>query len=184
MSKIIFEGTTSDGTPYLIRYPRRDDLQEMLKYINELSKEKTFITFQGEEVSLKEEEDFLNNALKKIPEAKVILLLAIYKNKVIGVSDVHMQSRVSSHIGKFGLSIAKEYRGKGIGKKLMGLVLDEARKNLKGLRILELDCFANNPIACQLYKSLGFKEYGRLPKGIAHGGEFIDDILMYYEIKT
>lgn len=184
MSKIIFRGKTSDGTPYLIRYPKRTDLQKLWRYINELSEEKTFISFQGEEISLKDERAFLNNAIKKIKDGRGMLLLVESGGKIVGVSDVHMKPRISAHIGVFGISISKKFRGKGVGKKLMELVLDESKKNLKNLRILELDCFANNPIAAEMYKSFGFKEYGRLPEGIAHKGGFVDDILMYYEVKT
>lgn len=184
MSKIIFKGKTADDIPYLIRYPKRSDLSNMWKYINELSKEKTYILLQGEEISLEEERKFLNGAIKNIKEGKGILLLAEVNGKIIGISDVSVRPRVSSHVGVFGISVSKEFRGKGVGKKLMEIVLEESPKVIKNLRILELECFANNPIATQLYKSLGFKEYGRLPKGISHRGEFVDDILMYYEVKS
>lgn len=112
-----------------------------------------------------------------------MLLLAESNNKIIGVSDIRMKSRIASHIGTFGISMAKDFRGKGIGKKLMQVVIQEAKKNLTGIRILELECFASNPTAPLLYKSCGFKEYGRLPKGLSRKGEFIDDILMYKEIQ-
>lgn len=182
MSKIVFKGTAKDGIPYLIHYPKRSDLTEIWRYINELSKEKTFISFQGEEISLKDERTFLNSSIKKIKEGKAILLIAQCNNKIVGVSDVNMRPRISSHIGILGISIAKNIRGKGIGKKLMEAIINESRKNLKNLRMLELECFASNPVALDLYKSFGFKEYGRLPNGIAHKGNFVDSILMYKEI--
>lgn len=183
MSKIVFKGQTTDGTTYLIRYPKRTDLLELLRYINELSKEKTFISFQGEEITLEEERKFLNDSIKLINNKKGILFLAESEGKIIGVSDVRMRQRISSHIGVFGISIAKDFRSRGIGTKLMKSAIDESVKNLAGLKIIELDCFANNPIAPDLYRSCGFKEYGRLPKGLKHKGEFVDDILMYYEVK-
>lgn len=70
MSKIVFRGVAQSGTPYLIRYPKRSDLQELLRYINELSKEKTFISFQGEEVSLEDERKFLNDSIRLIRDKK------------------------------------------------------------------------------------------------------------------
>lgn len=184
MNKIVFKGETQDGIPYLIRYPKRTDLQELWLYINKLSKEQTYISFQGEEISLKDERVFLNSSIKKIKEGKAILLIVQSNKKIIGVSDVNMRSRSNSHIGVFGISVSKDFRGKGVGKKLMELVINESKKNLKNLRILELECFANNPIAPDLYKSFGFKEYGRLPNGIAYKDGFVDDILMYYEVKS
>lgn len=181
MSKVIFKGQTADGIPYIIRYPKRTDLQELWRYINELSKEQTFISFQGEEITLKDERSFLNDALKKIRERKGLMLIAESESKIIGVSDVRMGVRISSHIGTFGISIAKDFRGKGIGKKLIKTIIAESKK-LAGIKIIELECFASNTAACELYKSCGFKEYGRLPKGLSHKGSYVDDILMYYEI--
>lgn len=183
MSKIVFEGKTRDNVPYTIRYPKRTDLTELLRYINELSKEQTFISFQGEEISLKDERTFLNESLKKIKEKNGLLLLVESGGEIIGVSDVRMQPRIASHVGTFGISIAKNFRGKGIGKKLIQVVMEECKK-LNGIKILELECFANNPVAPNLYRSCGFKEYGRLPKGVSHKGKFVDDIFMYYEVKS
>ncbi len=184
MNNIVFEGKTPDGIPYIIRYPKDTDLTSMWRYINELSKEQTYISFQGEEISPEEEKEFLNSSLKNISEKKGLMLIVELKGEIVGVSDVRPQPRVSSHVGVFGISLAKEVRGKGIGKKLMQLALDVASRDLKGLRILELECFGNNPVAPQLYKSLGFKEYGVLPGGIAHKGKFVDCIYMYYEIPS
>ena len=183
MSKVVFKGQTPDKIPYIIRYPKRTDLTELHRYINELSKEKTFISFQGEEISLKDERTFLNDAIKKIEQRKGLLLLVEIDRKIIGVTDVRMNVRIASHIGTLGITIAKDFRGKGIGKQLLKTVMEESKK-LDGIKILELECFANNPVAPALYKSCGFKEYGRLPRGIAFGEGYVDDILMYYNLQN
>ena len=64
----------------------------------------------------------------------------------------------------------------------MTKVIEEAKKRLKGLRIIRLSVFGNNPIAQKLYKKMGFSEYGKLPKGLLHKDAFIDHIYMYKEI--
>lgn len=184
MSKIIFRGKTSDGIPYLIRYPKRTDLQEMWRYINELSKEKTYINYQGEEISLKDEGKFLNESLKKIRSGEAIVLIVENEGKIVGISDVHKRIRAEKHTALFGISLAKDFRSKGIGKKLMESILKEVKTKMKDLRIIRLACFAQNSAACGLYKSLGFKEYGKLPGGLLYRGQPQDEILMYYEVKT
>lgn len=183
MSKIVFRGQTKDNTPYIIRYPKRTDVNELHRYINELSKEKTFISFQGEEISLKDEKAYVNSQLKKIRENNSIQLVVEINNKIEGVSGIDTKGRVNTHVGIFGISISKNFRGQGIGKKLIETVLDECRKKLKHIKIVHLECFANNETACTLYKSVGFKEYGRLPKGISYQNGFVDEILMYYNIQ-
>lgn len=182
MSKIVFKGKTADGIPYLIRYPKRTDLSELWRYINDLSKERTFISWQGEDISLKDERSFLNSLLRKIRDGKSVFLVVESEGKIIGDSGIDTKGRVNNHVGTFGLSVAKDFRGKGIGKRLMELVLEETKKNLKHIKIIHLECFANNETACNLYKSVGFKEYGKLPNGIAYRDGFVDEILMFKEI--
>lgn len=183
MNKIVFKGAANDGTPYLIRYPKRTDVRELWRYINELSKEKIFISFQGEEISLEEERIWVNSVLKKIKDKKSVQLLVESDKKIVGVSGIDTKGRINTHVGIFGISLAKDFRGKGIGKKLIELVLSEAKENLQHLKIIHLECFATNDIACNLYKSVGFKEYGKLPGGIAYKDGFVDEVMMYYAIK-
>ena len=182
MIKIILEGKTKDGLPYIIRYPKLSDAIELHRYINELSQEKTYVSFQGEEISLDDEIEYVKSSIKKIEEKKSVQLVVECNDKIIGVSGVESRPRVASHVGVFGISIAKGFRGQGIGKKLIESVLEETKDNLKHIKIVDLECFADNKTACALYKSVGFKEYGRLPKGIRHKDQFVDEILMYKEI--
>lgn len=182
MSKIVFKGKTASGIDYLIRYPKRTDVEELCRYINELSKEKTFISFQGEEISLKDERLYVNSQLKKIKDKKSVQLVVEINNRIEGVSGIDTKGRVNNHIGLFGISISKNFRGQGIGKKLIETVLDECKKNLNHIKIIHLECFATNETACNLYKSVGFKEYGKLPNGIAYKDGFVDEVLMYKEV--
>lgn len=183
MSNIVFEGRTADGLSYLIRYPERGDLQELWRYINELSQEKTYISLQGEEISLAEERKFLNGVLKNIRKKDGVYLVVESDGKIVGISDISRRGRAEKHVGLFGITLAKEFRGKGIGRKLMESVLAETKKNIAGLKLIRLVCFSENKTACSLYQSLGFKEYGKLPGGILYRGEPTDEILMYYEVK-
>lgn len=182
MSKIVFEGKTKDSIPYLIRYPELSDAGEMHRYINELSREKTYVSFQGEEISLEDEVEFVKSVINKIDEKKSILLIVESNDKIIGISNLDSKPRVNNHVGTFGISIAKNFRGQGIGKKLIESVLEETKENLKHIKIIHLECFADNETACNLYKSVGFKEYGRLPNGINYQDKLVDEILMYKEV--
>ncbi len=49
------QGILWQENDYLIRYPNHNDIFQLLQYINDLSAEKTFIRFQGEQLSLEEE---------------------------------------------------------------------------------------------------------------------------------
>lgn len=180
---VVFKGKTDQGLDILIRYPTLEDLEVMFTYINTLSKEQTYIRYQGEEITFEQESRYLAKQLEKINKNQAVQLLAFNTNQLIGISDILMKDRVENHIGIFGITVAKEFRGKGIGKVLMERVLEEGLRKLSQLKIATLEVFANNHRAIQLYQKFGFKQYGLLPKGIKHKNNLIDAILMYKTIR-
>jgi len=182
-NEIIFETKTKNGKTVSFRYPTINDVEILKNFINKISLEKTYITFQGEQQTLEEETKWLESVLKNIKENKCVNILAFIENKLVASSDITLKSLVKKHVGVFGIIVDIDYRGEGIGKLLMELTISESVKNIKGLKIIELEVFANNPIAFNLYKKMGFIEFGRLPKGIKHKEKFIDAVLMYKKVK-
>lgn len=177
--KIVFQGKIKSDKKILIRYPLLSDVYKLMDFMNTVSKEKTFIRFQGEQLTLEEEEKYLKDYLEKIKNKKGIKLIVFIDNKFIGVADITMQSSVESHIGIFGIIVADGFRGEGIGKLLMENVIAEALKEIPELKIIQLSVFANNPVAIEFYQQMGFREFGNLPEGILHKGKFVDHIYMY-----
>ncbi|MGA2911096.1 MAG: GNAT family N-acetyltransferase [Candidatus Levyibacteriota bacterium] len=181
--KIVYQGKTKTGKEVVIRYPEKDDVTEMMRYINDLSKEKTFIRFQGEQTSFEEESKYLKGILANIKNKKAVQFLVFLGNELIANSDIHMLDKTEKHVGIFGIAVARDYRNEGIGKLLMDLLFEEAKKEIPDLRIVTLGVYATNSIAQNLYKKMGFVEYGKLPNGIIRNNNFEDAILMYKNIK-
>lgn len=181
--KIAYIGKTEKGKGIEIRYPAKGDLNAMWEYIHTLSKEPTFIRYRGEEISLEEEEKFLNSTLEKINQKKAVFLTVWCDGKLIGASGIELKNNIERHLGVFGITIAKEFRGEGIGIILMKTVMDEAINNLTGLEIIELGVYAENDLAKQMYKKFGFLEYGMLPNGIKLEEGYADHIFMYKAVK-
>lgn len=175
---VVFEGT-HNGLDIVIRHVRRDDVERLLSFINIISKEQTFILFQGEQMSLEEESRYVEGFIQKAEDHKAVKLLVFHKDEFIGLADIILKERAERHVGIFGIIIAKEWRKKGIGRFLMEKTIQEAQKNINGLLIITLGVFGNNPVAKQLYEKMGFKQYGVLPKGIQHRGELVDHLYMY-----
>lgn len=182
IGEIVFQGKTKKGLDILIRHPKQGDAEVMCDYINTLSDEKTFILFQGEQMTLEKEQAFLNDQLEKIKENKSTFLLAFNKNKLIGISNISQKDRAEKHIGDFGVSVAKEFREKGVGSILVDIVLKKTEENFKGLQIIVLSVFGDNIVAQNMYKKFGFKEYGNLPGGILHADIPVDHIYMYKKL--
>ncbi len=179
---IVFNGQSKSGKNLIFRYPTENDLQVLCDYINNLSKEKTFILFQGEQVSLEDEKRYLDTQLKAISIGKAVQLLAFSEGILIGNTQINLYDKATKHVGIFGIALAKEFRGEGIGALLMEKIIKEAEKNLQGLKIIILSRLGNNEIAEKLYKKMGFKEYGRLPEGVTHREKLVDHVYMYKKI--
>lgn len=182
MGKIVYKGKTKTGRELIFRYPQEEDLNDLVRYINTLSAEQTFIRFQGERLSHEEEKEYLEKILKRIKEKKDVHILAFVEDQLVGKGDIRLRDKIDAHVGDFGLTIAKDYRGQSIGSLLLQKTIDEAKKNLLGLKIITLGVFEDNAIAIQLYRKYGFKEYGRLPEGVFRRGQFADHIYMYKKI--
>jgi RimJ/RimL family protein N-acetyltransferase len=178
MDRVVFNGDIK-GNHILVRYLNEEDAAILQEYINEASQEQTYILFQGEHITYEEELAYVRNFLAHVEAHRAVKLLAFHENTLIGVADLYLKERAEKHIGVFGITIHKNWRGKGLGSLLMDLTLAEGEKNLHGLKIITLGVFANNPIAKKMYEKKGFQKHGTLPAGLLYKGQFVDHEYMY-----
>lgn len=181
--KIVYQGITPRGTVIIIRYPEPIDAPAMTEYINALSDERTFVTYQGEHETLESETKFLSSTLEKIRNKRSIMLLVFGNSNLVGISGIELGIKTNRHVGVLGISIAKNFRGEGTGKLLMEYILKEGVNNLPGLEIITLGVFSENKLAINWYKKLGFIESGRFPKGVKLENGYQDHIYMYMSVK-
>lgn len=80
------------------------------------------------------------------------------------------------HTMGLGLSLAKEYWGRGLGGRAIDYALAEARR--RGLKRVELCVFPGNVRAMRLYRSRGFQREGVKRKAYRIKGRYYDEILM------
>lgn len=74
------------------------------------------------------------------------------------------------------LYLHPEARGCGGADTLLTTAIDNARA--EGVVVIALWLNAENTAARRLYERLGFREAGRVPRGIRVGGRYVDDVLM------
>ncbi len=181
-NQVVYEGTTEPNLSVVIRFPNENDARVMCDYINTLSREKTYITYQGENINLKDEEEYLKGQLERIENRESVQLLVFINKELSGISSIDLGKRVEEHVGVFGISISKKYRGKGLGKLLMEFILKEAKENLSKLKVVTLEVMTINLAGIKMYKNFGFEEYGNLPEGNKYNEKFVDVLLMYKKI--
>ena len=164
-----------------IRKILKSDLKrakEFQNYINSLIEEEAMILLNKKK-SLSEEKEWLKTKLKNKTQNKEVSLLAEYDSKIAGSAHIKLKTGRESHVGEFGISIRKEYRGIGLGEKIMSEVLNLAKKELKSKpKVFRLSVFPNNKPAMNLYKKIGFKIVARIPKQLQFKNKLLEEVIM------
>lgn len=168
-----------DGRKVVLRSVRWEDLNDLIEFINSLVEEGAEI-LRSTNVTRGEEAEWLGKRLAQIDKGELIDCVAEVGGKVIANSEMMKRGDLMSHVGFLGIGIKSGYRGIGIGSQIMKTLIEESRK--AGLKILVLDHFETNKTARLLYEKMGFKERGRIPKGICHRGKYIDLVRMTLEL--
>ncbi len=176
--EIVFQGSVGE-IEVLVRYPTMDDVELMQDFINQASAEKTFIRLQGEQFSFAQEAQYVDDVLSQLKQNLLVNLLVLSQGKLLAVGDVRRQPYATRHLGRLGIIVHNSARGKGIGRKLMELLIDQTKKQLSGVEAIILSVYRRNDIARQLYSNIGFIEYGCLPNGRKLEDGYDDEIDMY-----
>lgn len=171
---------SKSGKTLTVRLPEQSDLQRVLVYINDLIAEDTYIIMSGKPVTETEEKNYLTGLIKNINAKEEVCLYIFDGDKLVANGQIKKRVRRLSHIGDFGITVAREYRQDGVGSQLMAMLLEEAKSI--GVKIVVLEVFSNNQRACHVYKKMGFTEFGVLPKSVVHRGETINLIQMYKKV--
>lgn len=109
-----------------------------------------------------QEGQFLKEKSESENEVQIIAVVGDVVAGTAGIEAVGKKYKVR-HRAEFGIHIAKEFWGLGIGRALMDACIECAKK--AGYIQLELTVVAENARALSLYRRAGFVEYGRNPKG-------------------
>jgi RimJ/RimL family protein N-acetyltransferase len=97
--------------------------------------------------------------------------------RAIGWSDVTPVPRPAfAHCGSLGIGLHADYRGRGIGRKLLDATIAAAWRF--GLERIELTVFMSNERARRLYERAGFQAEGVLRRHRKVNGEYEDSLLM------
>jgi len=126
-------------------------------------------------MTVEEEVGFIEKALRE--EEMRIFLVAEMEGRIVGISNMQRYEKLPErHAAISGVSVAKGYRGLGIGTRLIEAMLAWARE--KGLRRIELKVFARNSGAIALYERLGFVKEGYHKMSLWKQGVWVDEWTM------
>ena len=175
------EVTLKTGKKVLLRYPRMSDFDSFFAYHNAFANEDlpTYICMPS---SYEAAMGYLVDHIRANREGKAIHLAAFdEKNQYLGSASIDRKGTRRTHIGELGIGLKREMRNQGLGRALIEEVIRQAIVSFD-IKMVVLETFAINDRAVHLYKSLGFKEYGRLPGGLEYRSKYADKLLMYKNV--
>jgi RimJ/RimL family protein N-acetyltransferase len=101
-------------------------------------------------------------------------IVAVAADRLVG--SLHVEANRHG-IGELGMTVARPWRGRGVGSALLAAAIEKARD--EGLHKLSLEVFPHNHAAIALYRKFGFVEEGRRLKHYRRAsGELWDSIVM------
>jgi len=159
----------------IFRYPKVEDVDDLLKLINSLVKERAYIVIQKNQTKKGELEWFLKN-LNEVFNKKRIMIVVELNNQAMGLGEIRVNSK-NPYKGELGISLKKEIRNLGVGKELIAHLLKMAQKELK-LKLVILYVMAPNKIALHTYKKCGFEIVGEIKKGVLYYGKLLNQVIM------
>jgi RimJ/RimL family protein N-acetyltransferase len=167
---------------FVIRRSDPADAEQLTRLADSVSAEPEgwLISIAGEWRSAGDERRFLK-ALRRYPHAAVFVAEREDGTLVGRLSVGRDPHPASAHVADVGLMVALDARRQGVGTALLQAAVEWARE--AGIRKLELHVFPWNEAAIALYEAFGFEREGFRKGHYRRGGEFVDAILMAYEIE-
>jgi len=113
---------------------------------------------------------------------RVLPVLALVKDRAVGGGSLHFGKGPKRHIGEVRLFLARDFRKRGLGMKIIRVLVEFAKR--QGLALLVAEITADQPKVAHAFEQIGFKvrctleDYFMFPDG-----DYSDVIIMTMELK-
>ena len=178
---------TKDGREVEVRPPKLVDAAAMTAFVNQLAKEKKVnrdlgIASFDSRATVAFERRWLRSIIQATKRETAVTMVAFSSGKLVGECTLRRQERRDMrHTGVLGIVVLRDFRGVGLGKDLMKVVLRSARR--MGVWLVELEVMAINRAAIRLYKKVGFRAAGVIPGKILRDGRELDMVVMFADLR-
>ncbi|UCE80645.1 MAG: GNAT family N-acetyltransferase [Methanobacteriota archaeon] len=167
-----------DGTEVLIREPVMTDAALLMAMINAVIEEPMSGIIFNKKTTLEDEKKWLKQRMRDIERKKTVILLAEVDGEAMGNCDVVRRQFKEFHRAELGIVIREELRGKGVGEALIKRTIALAKQRMKGLEQVDLKTFTYNRRAQSLYRKMGFRRTGCIPRAIKEGKKYYGEVEM------
>jgi acetyltransferase len=157
-SHLVSNWQLSDGSNIVIRPIRPEDAELEQAFVRELSEESRYFRFMN---SIQELSPAMLVRFTQIDYSREIALLAVKEThghktdqKELEVGVALYATNPDGESCEFAIVIADNMHGKGLGSKLMTVLMDAARE--RGLKVMQGEVLSQNNHMLKLMKNLGF----------------------------
>ena len=174
--------TLKNGKACIIRNGTEEDAEGVLSSFIVTHGQTDFLSTYPDETTITPEQEKAYLKMKAEND-RAVFLVAEADGVITGTAlvDCVRDTEKARHRASFGISIDKAWWGIGIGRALTEACIECARQI--GVLQLELEVVSENERALALYRSVGFIEYGRNPKGFrTRSGRWQENVLMRLEL--
>lgn len=140
-----------------------------------LQKEPQAFSSSYEEEVQSSDQDWKDKLIKFSGEGNFLVLFAEIDGKLVGTMNTHIDGFLKMrHVAYlYGVYVNSNYRGKGVGKKLLEGILEWIGSHPEIIKI-SLDVTTTQQAAIALYKKFGFEIIGEFKKELFVKGKFYD----------
>lgn len=121
--------------------------------------------------------DELESWLAAIACSKKFEVVGVLAGKTIGFGGLYVMGDGLSHSGWILLGVRETFQARGIGARLLQMLMGAA-SIMMGLRRVQLTVFGDNDPAIRLYRRFGFEIEGRHRDFVRRGEGFVDALTM------
>ena len=151
--QLVSQWQLSDGTNITIRPIRPEDAELVQAFVRGLSEESKYFRFMS---SIQELTETMLVRFTQIDYSTEMALIAValVQNREIELGVARYAINPDGDSCEFALVVADSFQGKGLGQKLMVVLMEAARS--KGLSMIEGEVLSNNHNMLNLMMRLGF----------------------------
>ncbi|OLE90852.1 MAG: hypothetical protein AUF79_08130 [Crenarchaeota archaeon 13_1_20CM_2_51_8] len=173
----------ANGDRVTLRVVRPEDVDNLLRFFNGLVDEKKddresrLHAGFDKKFNRSQEAQYIREVLDRVEKDEAVNIIADIGDKIVASGGVARGKYSDTHRhGSLGLTVSQEYRGHGIGSRIIQTLVAESRR--LGLKSIDVEFLATNKSAERAYKRAGFKKAGIIPSKIFRNGEYFDAMIM------
>lgn len=142
--------TLKDDAYILLRPMNGDDEQRLMEFYASINEDD--LRYFRHYVK---DPDVIHDWCENLDYGRVLPILALAKDHVVGSASLHFGEGPHRHVAEVRLFLAKDYRKRGLGMKMIRTLVELARK--QGMHILTAEVMAEQTKVVKAFEQLGFK---------------------------